>query len=101
MNQQIQAAVEAASAASVPMSTKISLGVAGSGAATAVLGNATGNEIAAYLGVFVAALGAIASVSITWYFKSREDKRAAYLYLIELELKKRKLADCIEDGDCG
>ena len=112
MNQQVQAAVEAASAASMPAATKGSIAIAGAGATTSFLGSVAGNDLAALLGAAAAVVGAVASVLITWFYKHQESKRtlhfkrqenarAAELHAIEMELKRRKLEDCIEGGDCG
>ena len=108
MNQQVQAAVEAASAASMPAATKGSIAIAGAGATTSYLGSVTGNDFVALLGAADAVIGGIGSMLITWYyrrkevgFKRQENARAAELHAIEMELKRRKLEDCIEGGDCG
>jgi len=101
MNQQVQAAVEAASAASMPAATKGSIAIAGAGATTSYLGSVTGNDYVALLGAAAAVIGGIGSMLITWYYRRKENARAAELHAIEMELKRRKLEDCIEGGDCG
>lgn len=45
------------------------------GAFTAVFGGLSANEIAAYGGLFVGAIGMI----VNWYYKAKEDRRAERL----------------------
>jgi len=118
VNHQVQAAVEAASASaasSMPAATKGSIAIAGAAATTSWLGSVAGNDFVALLGATAAVVGAIGSMLITWYykrqetklraqetrFKEQEDARAAELHTLEMALKRRKLEDCIEGGDCG
>lgn len=57
------------------------------GAYSAVLGGLTANEIAAYGGLFIGAVGLL----INWYYKAKEDRRA------EHHLRNRRTTDADEN----
>jgi membrane associated rhomboid family serine protease len=114
MNDKIQSALDAASAsaASLPIAAKVSGAVGATGGVVSVAGYNLGSDIAAWVGAGAAVAGMLIGSLLTWYykhqeskralhFKRQEDARAAELHEIEMKLKRQKLADCLESGDCG
>jgi membrane associated rhomboid family serine protease len=103
MNDQIQSALDAASAsaASLPIAAKVSGAVGATGGVVSVAGYNLGSDIAAWVGAGAAVAGALIGALLTWYYKRQENKRAQEIHDIEMALKRKQLEDCLNGGNCG
>lgn len=75
------------------MAQKITSATTYGGSSVAVYFGLTANEIAAFGGLFVAAVGLIANIWITWHFKAKHYK------LKEAEAYNRRMARAYDEGD--